>query len=94
MVILSEISGMLIRQFLKKTMIVLFRKKNVIFSISTYLPSELVDFQLSRFTKIFCFMYGISSINSSYDGTNISCDALNEAGYSDMSTTTLYIRRK
>ena len=44
--------------------------------------------------KVSGWMYGISSINSSYDGTNISCDALNEAGYSDMSTTTLYIRRK
>lgn len=43
--------------------------------------------------KVVSRRFGISSINSSYDGTNISCDAFNEAGYSKMSTTTLYMRR-
>ena len=38
--------------------------------------------------------YGITAVNSSYDGTNISCDACNEAGCSIKSTTTLLMRRQ
>ena len=45
-------------------------------------------------TRVYSKRYGITSINSSYDGTNISCDACNEAGCSIKSTKTLLMRRQ
>ena len=44
-------------------------------------------------TRVHSKRYGITSINSSYDGTNISCDACNEAGCSIKSTKTLQMSR-